>query len=679
MDPFGDDSFLDDFDVDAAIRQRQQKSGGGGVRRHQSSLALSNQEQQPSPSKRTKLLLSSSQQQQTPSPTALHASSYPFQQNSCFSTGTKTNPAEFTDYPDTPSSSSPTTTTPTTTTPTTTPTKTTTTPTKSVVSVTPPPAKDPLLTAALEKTLHRHYGHSSFRRGQLEVIQAVLEKRDAAVFWATGSGKSLCYQIPALHTDNKTAIVVSPLISLMQDQVAKLNGQGDRQLATFLGSGQPDPTQETKALRGEFPLVYVTPEKLLSNGFLEQLADLHSKRGALSLFAVDESHCVSEWGHDFRPEYRRLHRIRSDHAALANVPLLALTATAVPAVQHDIVSSLKLRPSHYLDRQSLDRDNLRIQIFKKHRGGMRATLETALEELRESGQDASTVIYAPTRDLVEEIASFLESRLSPDVPVMAYHAGLSPEQRSQAHTSFLVGQTPIIVATVAFGMGIDKPDIRRVWHYGPPKTMEEYFQQIGRAGRDGRPSECRMWVSDGDFDRYQSGFYTDRLPPKAKQALGESLRALRSYALDLQACRRRALLEFFDEQPPFERCGTCDTCVNQQLHRHDLERDFSQLGALVVLRAAAALEQPAMGVLEKVVAGKIVEPYRYRPNQDEQQVQKNVLQARTDMGKRRPASYFRELIAPMVSKGYLAQQSKSKRLQGFSVRYSCCCCCCVRR
>lgn len=210
---------------------------------------------------------------------------------------------------------------------------------------------------ALENTLQQYFGHATFRSGQVEVLQAILSGRDAAVFWATGSGKSMCYQIPALFT-GKTSLVVSPLISLMQDQVNKLNGLSAEPLATFLGSAQVNPSEEMAALAGKYRLVYVTPEKLLSGGFLNDVSRMN-----LACIAIDESHCVSEWGHDFRSDYRQLHQIRS-HPSLSNVPIVALTATAVPRVQNDILKSLNLR-NPLIALQSFDRTNLKIEIHKR--------------------------------------------------------------------------------------------------------------------------------------------------------------------------------------------------------------------------------------------------------------------------------------------------------------------------
>ena len=524
------------------------------------------------------------------------------------------------------------------------------------------PSTNSSLTPALESTLLQYFGHSKFRAGQLDVITAVLGGSDAAVFWATGSGKSVCYQIPALHGDG-IGLVVSPLISLMQDQVHKLNGLTETPIATFLGSGQIDPYAEIGALNGDYRLVYLTPEKLVSGGFLESLARVHQTKKKISLIAVDESHCVSEWGHDFRPDYRNLHVIRS-HPVLGKVPILALTATAVPRVQTDIISSLRLS-NPYIAKQTFDRTNLAISVRKKHRGGLRATLETVLPKIKDN---KSTIFYAATKNEVEEIAAFLDSK---GVSVQAYHAGLSTQLRTDAHTNFLIGKTAVLVGTVAFGMGIDKPDTRRVFHYGPPKTMEEYYQQIGRAGRDGLPSEVCMFLNDNDFDKYNGDFYMGSLPAEAKQAMEVSLNALKSFALDLQTCRRKALLDFFVEKPSFgDRCGTCDSCQNMIKYENEMERDLGKLGARVVLKAVDALNEQGLTVIEKVINGNIVESYRFSNFANATGVKEYIIKARKDMGKRRPVSYFKELIPSLVSRGYIISKSKKVEINGFNRAFS---------
>lgn len=560
-------------------------------------------------------------------------------------------------------------------------------------------------TMALKQTLIKHFGYNTYRPGQLSAIQALMSKRDVAVFWATGSGKSLCYQIPPLHSTNhhKIGIVVSPLISLMQDQVSKLNGMmgsttsvaaaatnnadnNNEDVAAYLGSGQFDPTVEERALRGEYKLVYLTPEKLLSGKFLDALARLHTQHGRagaggegkICLIAIDESHCVSEWGHDFRPEYRAVGDMIRSHPVLQSIPLLALTATAVPRVQRDIVQNLRMRDP-FIVRQSFDRTNLDIVVRKKDRngGGYCAALKPIVEEFKTKKNTngsvmkmggMSTIIYAPTRDLVDEITTYLQLELRDvGVNVEAYHAGLTQDARTLAHTNFLIGKTAVIVATIAFGMGIDKPDTRRVIHYGPPKTLEEYYQQIGRAGRDGLRAECVMYVSENDFDKYKSDFYLGGLKGEAKEATIRSIDALRQYALDSVTCRRRKLLSFFHEIPKFgERCGTCDTCLNIKRYGDDNERDFARLGARVVLKAVESLDWPSMSILEKVVLGNTVEHYRYNKYVRPELVKEQIMEERKRMGKSRPLAYFRELISPLVTKGYLEQGAKSAVHGGFT-------------
>jgi ATP-dependent DNA helicase RecQ len=339
----------------------------------------------------------------------------------------------------------------------------------------------PATETALENTLNKHFGHQSFRPGQLPIIHSLLQKRDAAVFWSTGSGKSLCYQIPPLYT-GKIALIISPLISLMEDQVAKLNGivstdddmksedNAKRDVAVFLGSGQKDQLAEQKALNGDYQLIYCTPEKLVSGDgwFLNQLGNLHNSNGAmdgLCLIAVDESHCVSEWGHDFRPEFRKVGSALRGHDVLQTVPIVALTATAVPRVQTDILSSLRLREPNVV-KQSFDRENLIVSVKRKPAGGYRSALKSFVQEMKDlkkskSVSRSSTIIYCPTQGQVEEVTEWLQRQLDGSgVQAESYHGGQDIDHRSTAHVNFLTGKTSIIVATLAFGMGIDKTDTR---------------------------------------------------------------------------------------------------------------------------------------------------------------------------------------------------------------------------
>lgn len=457
------------------------------------------------------------------------------------------------------------------------------------------PGADP---ASLQKTLREHFGFETFRGGQMEVVQAALEGRDTAVFWATGSGKSLCYQLPALHS-GKTVVVVSPLISLMLDQVTKFNATvgtaPGRPQACFLGSAQVNPGVESQAARGDFCLVYVTPEKL-STSLIDRFRELH-QRGGLALLAVDEAHCISQWGHDFRPAYRELRNVRQ---GVPGLPIMALTATAVPRVQDDILQQLGMQTSAMF-KSSFDRPNLRLQCSRKMTKAA-DLLRIANEAARDGG---STIVYVPTQAETESIGAFIKERLSSSgVQVRTYHGGMAFAEREESHIDFLSGRAQIIVATVAFGMGIDKPDIRRIVHYGPPKTVEEYFQQVGRAGRDGLNSVCEMITNDNDFNNYSADFYTKGLTAEAKSIQLASTEALRRFASGC-GCRRRWLLEYFGEEAQFgTHCGTCDVCTSASEHKDDLTRDFRQ-PARIVLEACLATEDfpLAMTYLLQIIGG----------------------------------------------------------------------------
>ena len=309
----------------------------------------------------------------------------------------------------------------------------------------------------LTAALFRFFGHDEFREGQQEVIAKALAGSDVAVYWATGRGKSICYQLPALLT-GRVVVVVSPLISLMADQVNKLNntvGSGVRQVAAMLGSGQRDATIEGRALNGEFSLVYLSPEKLVggSGYVLDRLAGLEAQ-GRLLMFAIDEAHCVSEWGHDFRPEFRQLGQLRQRMPA---VPIMALTATAVPTVQEDISRALSLR-APFVARSTAFRRNLTINCLRKD--STAKDLRTIVTSLSEgvSAIQAPTIIYAPTKGVVESIYQFLSETYKREgrrVAVDFYHGSRSAEERERAHLSFLSGRVTVMVATVAFGMGIE--------------------------------------------------------------------------------------------------------------------------------------------------------------------------------------------------------------------------------
>ena len=351
-------------------------------------------------------------------------------------------------------------------------------------------------------SLQQHFGFAEFREGQREVIDTILAGRDAMVVMPTGSGKSLCYQLPAMMLDGAT-LVVSPLIALMKDQVDALQARGLP--ATFINSAIPESEQRTRIeslRRGEFKLVYVAPERFRSPRFNAALRSVN-----ISLFAVDEAHCVSTWGHDFRPDYLRLKNVIE---SLGNTRTLALTATATPYVRSDIIQQLGLKaPQTFVS--GFDRPNLSIDVGHTQREREKITLIKRLARTH----TGSGIIYTATRKAVEQVgASLQETGLS----VATYHAGMSDVQRIKAHEDFMTGRKQMIVATNAFGMGIDKPDIRFVVHYQMPGSIEAYYQEIGRAGRDGLPSTCLLLFNYADKNTHD--FFIDGSYPTARLVKG---------------------------------------------------------------------------------------------------------------------------------------------------------------
>jgi len=398
----------------------------------------------------------------------------------------------------------------------------------------------PITNRQIYATLHSVFGYTSFRTLQAPIVQAILDQRDVFVLMPTGGGKSLCYQLPALLRDGLT-VVVSPLIALMKDQVDSLTALGVA--ATYINSSLDQGEigrRQAAVARGEVKLLYVAPERLMLPGFLRLLETV-----PISFFAIDEAHCISEWGHDFRPEYRALRRLRE---AFPGTPLGAFTATATSRVQADIKTQLGLEKAASF-RGNFNRPNLYYDVRPK-----KDAYRQLVAYLRQRGT-VSGIIYCLSRSGTESLAE----RLGKDgFRAVAYHAGLDPDERRQRQEAFIKDDVPIITATIAFGMGIDKPDVRFVIHYDLPKNLEGYYQESGRAGRDGEPSDCILFYSYADVNKYQR--FIDEKPSEAERQIAHrQLRQMADWAASA-TCRRRSLLAYFDDTLESQPRPCCDVC-----------------------------------------------------------------------------------------------------------------------
>jgi ATP-dependent DNA helicase RecQ len=391
------------------------------------------------------------------------------------------------------------------------------------------------------KILKDTFGYDEFRPGQMEVIGKILNGQDALILLPTGGGKSLCYQVPALALDGIT-IVVSPLISLMQDQVQQLTAQGVK--AAYLNSSQD--AEESQQIsdqlyRGELDLLYVAPERLLKAYFLNSLQNVK-----VSLIAVDEAHCVSHWGHDFRQDYRLLGRLKSH---FRNVPFIALTATADHATQVDIQHQLQL-DNPFVFKGGFDRPNIRYNLLAKYKG-----FDQVVTFVKQ--QDGSAgIVYCNSRAKVDDLTQRLQSA---GIKCDAYHAGRDTATREFVQTQFLKDDLQVVVATVAFGMGINKSNVRFVVHHDVPRSVESYYQETGRAGRDSMPAEALLLFDERDAARIKQWISTGTAPDRYEIEM-HKFEAMESFA-EAQTCRRQVLLNYFSDYRE-EQCGNCDICLD---------------------------------------------------------------------------------------------------------------------
>ena len=408
----------------------------------------------------------------------------------------------------------------------------------------PPVCSPPVRTAAADQlllTLQTTFGYPEFRPLQREIIETSLAGRDTFALLPTGGGKSLCFQLPALIRPGLT-VVVSPLIALMKDQVDQLQAAGVA--ATYLNSSLDSAEARSRLAglhRGEWRILYVAPERLMLDGWQENL-----KTWNVAALAIDEAHCVSEWGHDFRPEFRQIAKLRE---LLPDVPVMALTATATERVRTDIIRHLKLRePAVFV--ASFNRPNLTYRVTPKDE-----PLKQIIEFVKKR-EDESGIVYCASRATAERVAESLAGR---GFSARPYHAGLEAEERSRNQEEFLRDNVKIVCATIAFGMGINKPNVRWVIHYDLPKNIEGYYQETGRAGRDSLPADCLLLFSGSDVAK-QTHFIEEMTDEHERNVARAQLRQMVHYA-ESAGCRRSELLAYFGETFPVDNCGACDNCL----------------------------------------------------------------------------------------------------------------------
>ncbi|MEG5171469.1 DNA helicase RecQ [Microcoleus sp. B3-D7] len=491
------------------------------------------------------------------------------------------------------------------------------------------PASNPPISSvplSLEQALKHFFGYDSFRPGQQEIVEAALQKRDMMIVMPTGGGKSLCFQLPALLKPGLT-VVVSPLIALMQDQVEALQDNGIG--ATFLNStlsSQETRSRETAILEGKIKLLYVAPERLLGERFLPFLDIVANKLG-ISAFAIDEAHCVSEWGHDFRPEYRQMQRVRDRYP---DIPIMALTATATERVRQDIIQQLTLR-NPYIHVASFNRPNLYYEVRPK----TKHSFAEVLQIIQKKG--GSGIIYCLSRKKVDEVAYKLQQS---GIQALPYHAGMNDVDRATNQTRFIRDDVQVMVATIAFGMGINKPDVRFVIHYDLPKNLEGYYQESGRAGRDNEPAHCSLFFGYGDVKMID--YIIEQKPdPQEQRIARQQLRRVINYA-ESTDCRRTIQLSYFGDSFP-GNCGTCDNCCNQKP-----VEDWT-IEAMKFLSCVARCQ-------EKFGMNHIIDVLRGSKNQKILQYQHHQLST-YGIGKDRSADEWKKLSRSLLNQGFLDEKT----------------------